>query len=75
MSNQESSDKKQFITVRPYTIKELSMLYGVSRITFRKWLNKFKQELGERSGRYFSIPQVKIIFRHLDLPFIIEVKE
>jgi transposase-like protein len=75
MNNEQTSDKKQFITIRPYTIRELSRLYGVSRITFRRWLNKFKQELGDRAGRYYSIPQVKVIFKHLDFPSIIEVKE
>ena len=75
MNNQETNDKKHFITIRPYTIRELASLYGVSRITFRRWLNRFKHELGERVGRYYSIPQVKIIFRHLDFPSIIEAKE
>jgi transposase len=75
MNYEQTGDKRQFITIKPYTIRELSLLYGVSRITFRRWLNKFKQELGNRAGRYYSIPQVKVIFKHLDFPCVIEVKE
>ncbi len=67
-----NKEEKNIIQVKPCTVKELALMYGVSRITFRKWLNKFKAELGERNGRYFSIPQVKIIFRHLDVPSTIE---
>ena len=75
MNKQESNDKKHLIAVKPYTIKELSLLYGVDRLTFRKWLNKFKEELGERIGIYYSIPQVKIIFKHLDFPSMLEIED
>lgn len=73
MNEPSSEHKKNLISIKPYTVKELSKLYGVSRITFRKWLNKFKDELGDRDGSFYSIPQVKIIFKHLDLPSTLEI--
>jgi transposase len=70
----ENTNRK-FIEVKPYMIKELAALYGVSRETFGRWISKFKDELGEKNGLYFSIPQVKMIFKKLDLPSVIELKE
>ncbi len=66
--------KKLIITdkvpVKPYTITELSDIYGVDKRTLGIWLKPFAEELGPRQGRYYSIPQVKIIFFKLGLPFM-----
>ncbi len=56
------------IELRPYCTKELAGLYKVSRKTFLKWINKFKTELGEKSGRYYNVKQVRCIFDNLGLP-------
>ena len=64
--------KKQ-IALKPYTLKELSELYGMDWRTFKKWLEPFQSEIGEKKGRYYQIPQVRIIFKKLDLPSMIDV--
>ncbi len=51
-----------------YKLKELAILYEVDPKTFRRWIQPFKAEIGERIGHYYSIPQVKIIFKRLDIP-------
>jgi len=56
------------IAIKPYTLIELARMYDVDRKTFRGWLKPFQKELGERRGRYYSIPQVKLIFQKLDTP-------
>ena len=56
------------IEIRPYTHKELAAMYNAHVRTFKRWVDKFKDELGERDGHYYTIPQVKIIFRKLDIP-------
>lgn len=65
---------KQTVMVKPYTISELARIYGVCRETLQKWINEFKEEVGERKGRYYTIPQVKIIFENLSVPYTIEVE-
>lgn len=60
----------QPIHIKPYTLKELSILYGVDSRTIKVWLTPFTKEIGEKLGRYYTIPQVKIIFEKLDLPSI-----
>jgi len=63
--------EQQFINkcaLRPYTTKELYLLYGVSDKTFRKWLAPFQKKIGQKRGAYFTINQVKIIFRRLGTP-------
>lgn len=74
MNTHEIGNNKKVIAIKPYNIKDLACLYGVDPSTFKRWLDRFKNELGEKTGRYFSIPQVKIIFRHLDLPSKIEME-
>jgi hypothetical protein len=56
------------IIIKPYTIIELARLYDVDRRTFKGWIAPFAKEIGEKNGRYFSIPQVKLIFKNLDFP-------
>ena len=63
--------EKNTIVLKHYTQGELSMIYGVDHRTFKKWLRPFADELGKKEGRYYSIPQVKIIFGKLQLPSII----
>lgn len=67
--------KERIIEIRPYTLKELAALYGVHRETFRNWLEPFKEELGERQGYYYSIKQIKLIFKKIQLPTYVKLKE
>jgi hypothetical protein len=68
MNTTNPVDKHSFISLRPYTLKELCALYGVCRYTFNKWLKPFEKEIGVRQGFYYSILQVKIIFDKLGYP-------
>jgi hypothetical protein len=56
------------IIKRPYTYKELMQIYGVSRRTMMNWLKPYKDEIGEKRGRYLTIIQVGIIFRKIGNP-------
>ena len=56
------------IEVIPYTVKQLAAIYRVKPRVFNTWLDKFRNELGKPEGHYYLIPQVKLIFRKLDLP-------
>ena len=58
----------QEVPIRPYTLKQLSCFYGVSTKTIRKWMKPFENEIGIKYGRYYMIPQVKIMFHHLGHP-------
>jgi len=52
---------------------ELAKYYQVSEKTFRCWLAAFKDKLGKRSGRYFNIKQVELIFQELGTPKTIDL--
>lgn len=56
------------IKLKPYSITELARIYGVDPRTLKKWLIPFEQEIGVKQGRFYQIPQVKIIFEKLSLP-------
>ena len=62
------------IRVKPYSKKELSILYGVCFNTMNKWLLPFEKEIGSRQGRYYSIRQVEMIFKKLGVPYICEIE-
>jgi len=63
------------IPLRPYYLKELAIIYGVSPKTFRKWIKPFSKIIGERKGYYFAIPQVIKIFKLFEIPSVISDKE
>lgn len=54
--------------IRPYTVKELAALYGVSTKTLRTWMAPHKEAVGARVSRYFTALQIQIIFDRLGLP-------
>jgi hypothetical protein len=51
-----------------FTLKDLAKVYEVSVPTFKLWLEPFKEEIGEKKGHYFSVKQLKVIIKKLDLP-------
>lgn len=63
-------NKHNGIVIRPYTHKELAALYGVSWITFQKWLKPFESEIGLKNGHFYNTRQVEIIFEKLGLPSV-----
>lgn len=56
------------IQIKPYSLTEMAGIYGVDWRTFKKWLQPFEEEIGPRNGRFYSIPQVRVIFERLSLP-------
>ncbi|MBL0146091.1 MAG: hypothetical protein IPP48_10235 [Chitinophagaceae bacterium] len=54
--------------VKPYSTKEIATLYGVCDKTLKKWLKPFEESIGKKTGRYFTIAQVNIIFDKLGMP-------
>jgi hypothetical protein len=65
---------KNKMELKPYTLGELSRIYGVDHRTFQKWIRPFADEIGKRTGWFYSIPQVKLIFQKLQLPSIIDTE-
>lgn len=61
------------LAIKPYMPGELAKYYQVSEKTFRCWLAAFKDKLGKRSGRYFNIKQVELIFQELGTPKTIDL--
>jgi hypothetical protein len=59
---------KKKIKLDQYSIKELSVFYDVCHRTMKKWIHPFRNEIGEKVGRYYSVNEVKIIFDKLGLP-------
>ncbi len=57
------------VEIRPYKLKELAALYKADPKTFLKWLKPFQSLLGKRLGHYYSINQVKLIFRKFSLRY------
>lgn len=68
-------NEKRKIELRPYKLAELCGIYGVSKPTLRKWISELKKELGKRKGHFYSIAQVKIIFKNLLLPSFMVIEE
>ena len=65
---QKSSLSGVSFSLKAYTVKQLSELYGVSTKTFRRWLTPFSKEIGEKHGHFYNISQVKCIIIRLGIP-------
>jgi len=63
--------KSKEIPLKAYSITELARIYEMDPRTLKKWIRPFETEIGEKRGRFYTIPQVKIIFEKLDLPSVI----
>lgn len=61
-------NKQQHITLKPYTQAELLAFYNVSEKVFKNWLKPYREELGKRYGRCYSLKQVIIILNRLGIP-------
>jgi hypothetical protein len=67
--------ENQKFQLRPYTISELSDIYGVSKKTFRKWLEPFQNEIGIRNGFFYSVKQLQVIIDKLGIPSMLDLDE
>ncbi len=56
------------VTVKAYTMKELSALYGISPKSFKTWLAPYEEVIGKKKGWYYTALQVEIIFEKLGIP-------
>jgi|JI8StandDraft_2_1071088.scaffolds.fasta_scaffold252158_1 transposase len=63
-------NKQNGIVIKSYTHKELAALYGVSWLTFQKWLKPFEEAIGIKNGHFYNTRQVEIIFEKLGFPSI-----
>jgi hypothetical protein len=59
--------------VKPYTKKELTNLYGISKAVLRRWLKQHDDILG-KSTKLFNLKQVEFIFKQYGYPKILLVK-
>jgi hypothetical protein len=60
------------VEIKPYSLTELSGLYGISNGIMKKWLAPHNEAIGEKVGRLYNTLQVKIIFEKLGLPSKVE---
>ncbi len=58
----------EFHDIRPYTLKELSHLFGVDIRTFKNWLIPYTNSIGIKRGRYYNVMQVEKILTFIGLP-------
>jgi transposase len=58
--------------VKPYNMKELCKIYGVSDKTMRKWMEPFSEEIGKRQGNIYNVAQIEVIFKHLGVPGMLD---
>lgn len=63
-----TTETQSCIALKAYSMTELAKIYKVDWRTFKKWLLPFSNEIGAKQGRFYTIPQVKVIFEKLSLP-------
>jgi transposase-like protein len=68
LPTEQTRDDGVAFPLKPYTISQLALLYGVTSPTLRKWLKPFTSKIGEKNGHFYTIAQVKTILTNLGIP-------
>jgi hypothetical protein len=61
-------EKTEIFVLRPYNHTQLAQFYGVSWLTFQRWIKKHEEEIGKKHGHFYTINQVVIIMRIFGIP-------
>jgi hypothetical protein len=61
------------IQLKAYSMKEMAGLYKVCERTIKTWLAPFEKEIGQKTGRFYTPKQMKIIFEKIGVPEIIHL--
>lgn len=62
--------KSNRAVIKPYSKKELAILYKVSPRCFYTMIKPFDTLIGKKTGWYYNVKQVEIIFDKLGYPEI-----
>ncbi|HMX89653.1 MAG TPA: hypothetical protein PKD30_14165, partial [Saprospiraceae bacterium] len=65
---EETGNKPEIFVLKPYNHKQLADFYGVCWLTFQRWVKKHEAEIGKKTGHFYSINQVIIIFKIFGMP-------
>lgn len=60
--------KNKLLEIKPYTKKELAIIYGISPRCFYTWLKKIEPQVGPKNGKYYTLNQVRLIIKLIGLP-------
>lgn len=63
-----SKGKEEIFVIKALTHKQLAQMYGVSWRTFQNWIKKVEHEVGKKTGHFYHVPQVRIIFKLFGIP-------
>lgn len=56
------------LLIKPYRVCDLANIFDVNPKTFRKWMLQYPEELERRTGKYFSVNQVRFCIEKFGLP-------
>lgn len=65
--------RRKRVFLKPYRLKDLTKIYGLSLYFMRKHLCKIKEAIGIRVGHYYNNQQIETIFKLLQLPSNIKI--
>jgi uncharacterized protein YjcR len=61
------------IEVKPYSIRELAAMYGISVNTFKKWVKPHNDEIGPKVGHFYNARQIELIFEKFGYRHRVEI--
>lgn len=64
-------DEQGNFIIRPYRMKDLTAIYGVSGRTLRRWIESKAPDYANKTKMFYSIEQVRGIVMALGIPQII----
>ena len=64
----DNDDEGNPIELKPYTLKELAAIYGLTSKSFKGFIKDIEDEVGPRIGRYYTVVQVRVVFARKGIP-------
>lgn len=61
-------DKRKYIVIKNYKLKDLADIYRISKYLMRALILKHKKQIGKRDGHFYYTEQVQRIFELIKLP-------
>jgi len=59
--------------IKPYRLKDLAAIFDINSLTLKRWMGKYREELEEKDGKYYSVRQVEFMIEKFGLPRVMSL--
>lgn len=61
-------DAAGHLLIKPYRLKDLSLIFDVRVNTLKKWMQPYQEQLNREGRHYYTVQQVQLMVEKFGLP-------